>query len=93
MAACRVLAVLAAVFATLPVAAPAQKAPEASAVLRLTVLFRDDEYFHLKARDGTGVAATYEISAALSGDTLEGTHTGTFRHAWRRAGKMTGELR
>ena len=93
MAASRVLAVLAAAFATPPRAAPAQEAPEASAVLRFTVLFRDDGYFHLNAREGTGVAATDEISAALSGDTLEGTHTGTFGHAWQRAGKMTGDLR
>jgi outer membrane protein assembly factor BamB len=57
----------------------------------VTVLFRDDAYFHLNADEETTVAGTYTIDAAVTGDRkIKGTFGGTFGHAWSREGRVSG---
>ncbi|MGC9455671.1 MAG: PQQ-binding-like beta-propeller repeat protein [Phycisphaerae bacterium] len=59
----------------------------------VTVIFRDDSYFHLNPRDETSVAATYKIQAAVTDDgKIEGSFTGTFGHAWQRQGTVSGQM-
>jgi hypothetical protein len=56
------------------------------------VIFRDDPYFHLNQDAKTSVAGTYEINAVVKDGKIEGTHSGTFGHAWSRQGKISGRI-
>ncbi|MFP4057062.1 MAG: PQQ-binding-like beta-propeller repeat protein [Candidatus Brocadiia bacterium] len=58
----------------------------------VTVIFRDDAYFHLNPEAKTSVAATYRIDAAVKDGKIEGRHRGTLGHAWRREGKLAGRI-
>ncbi len=57
---------------------------------KVTVLLRDDPYFHLNQDDNTSVAATYDLTVRLKDAGVEGTYSGTYGHAWQKTGPVTG---
>ncbi len=59
---------------------------------KVTVIFRDDPYFHLNPVEKTSVAATYKIDAAIRDDKIAGSHTGHFGHEWTRTGRIAAEM-
>lgn len=59
---------------------------------KLTIIFRNDSYFHMNQDAQTAVAATYEIDAALKDGKITGTHSGTVGLEWSRSGKMSGKF-
>jgi hypothetical protein len=58
----------------------------------VTVIFRDDPYFHLNEKDETSVAGTYQINAIIKDSAIRGTYSGTFGHAWSREGTISGHF-
>ncbi len=59
---------------------------------KVTVIFRDDTYFHLNRERKTSVAATYEIRAKVSDGKVAGEYSGTFGRSWQRSGELTGSV-
>ena len=59
---------------------------------KLTVIFRDDEHFHLNAADASAVAGTYDIQATITDAAIDGQHQGTLGEAWSRTGTISGKI-
>jgi outer membrane protein assembly factor BamB len=55
---------------------------------KVTVLFRDDPYFHLNADEWTGVAATYDVDTKVRSNAVTGKHSGRMGHAWQKELKL-----